>query len=270
MSADGVVAAAAPVVDGAVDAAADVAKGAMEGARSAFDAIDFCDVRAKIYNAIADLTIFVGGVKFETLHEDIFASTVAATISLLVGLALLLIPVMLGRDWLDAIMGVLMICLGAVGSTMLLQYGAVTTAIDGMAGAVGAAGEAKCGLYLAIIVLCTVLCGVLTRRLFTLALSALGALGAAYLAFIAFALIQPMVPAQYAALAGSDAAAYTVAVLGGLVGGYVLATCGKPFINMAIGTLGAVLVAQGAMTILVADYLSPEAMAAWEIDAYSS
>ena len=96
------------------------------------------------------------------------------------------------------------------------------------------------------------------RRLFTLAMFGLGALLFGYGGYVAVIILAPFVPGEYSTLVASDPVAYTVAGLAGIAGGYALATCGKSFINMALGVLGAVLVAQGTVTILLADLLSPE------------
>ena len=76
--------------------------------------------------------------------------------------------------------------------------------------------------------------------------------------------------AAYVAVATSDVATYAVAALAALAGAYTFWTCGKPVLNMALGVLGALLVAQGTVTILLAGALSPEAVAAMQLDAYST
>ena len=195
-----------------------------ESAVSAIDKIDVCAIRAFISDAVSDLTIFVSGLDVGKVQEDIFASSVAAGLSILVGLVLLLIPVAAGRNWLDTAMVVLMSCLGAIGTNLLLQNTAAGSAFDGVLATAGATGEAKCGLQIALVALVALLAGVFTQRLFALAMGVLGAMGAGYAGYIAVELVKPMIPAAYVAVATSDAAAYAIAALAATA-----THCGEPW-----------------------------------------
>ena len=247
-----------------------VTESAQVGLQVVTDAIDMCAIRAITTDAISDLTIFVSGLDVAKVQADIFASSLAAGLSILVGMALLLAPVAAGRNWLDTAMVVLMSCGSAIGTSLVLQNTAAGSMFDGLLDTAGATGETKCGLHIALIALLALLCGLFTQRLFALTMGALGFLGAGYAGYIAAELVRPMVPAAYATMASSDAAAYAIAALAALAGGYTLAACGKPVLNMALGVLGALLVAQGSVTLLLADVLSAEAVAMMQLDVYST
>ena len=90
-------------------------------AKEKFDAIDFCSVSSSINTIIEDLTVALGGVQYEKMHEHMFAATAAATTLMLVGGALLLAPVIFGRDWMTPVKVILAFFFGLVGSGMLLQ-----------------------------------------------------------------------------------------------------------------------------------------------------
>ena len=90
-------------------------------AKEKFDAIDFCSISSSINTIIEDLTVALSGVQYEKMHEHIFAATAAATTLMLVGGALLLAPVIFGRDWMSPVKVILAFFFGLVGSGMLLQ-----------------------------------------------------------------------------------------------------------------------------------------------------
>ena len=238
-------------------------------AKSAFDAVDFCMILTLLNDAASDLVGLkaqVLSVDYETLHEGIVATTAAATTSMLVGIALLLLPVLLGRNWLDVALAILACFLGSVGTCLLLAREQVL--FDSTTAALGIVGEAKCGLQITLIAAATIACGIFTTRLFALIMFATGTLGAGYVGFVGLELIMPLVPADYQQLATSNALTYAAVGFIGLLGGYVLATCGKPFINAVLGLLGAALTAQGGMKILLTDIISPETAAHMQADQY--
>lgn len=237
-----------------------------KAAKEKFDAIDFCTVSDTLNTIIADLTTSAQGVQYDKLHEHVFAGTFAAASLMAVGGALLLAPVLFGRDWINTVKTIVAFCFGVVGSSMLLQKEGLDL-FDKGADSLGLMGEGRCMLSVGIMAGIAITCACYAQRLFSYAMFCVGAVAVGYGALFGTSYVIPLVPSQYAMYTESNYINAACAVLG-VGGGLIIVYAGNSFINLVLGAAGAVLVAQGAVTVLLTDFITAELNAKLMITQY--
>ena len=236
----------------------------------------FCDASNKFNNFVEDLTWNLGRAddKMERLTKHYISGNLAAATLIGVGGALVMAPIIFGREWLKPVLTLLALLLGAIGTGMLLNdqgLGLFDTLTD-MASI--PSGEVSCGALLGLQVLGAILLAVFINTIPALAFFAIGAAGAGFAAYVGSGVIisaaanlpfLDSAASRAISRVSDDTVLIGVAALA-ILGGLLFGAYKDHLIDLTLGLLGAALLAQGLMQVLTMDVLSREQKAQYKVD----
>lgn len=151
---------------------------------------------------IADLT--AGMMGMEQLSEHAFSGNLAAATLLCVGSALVLAPIIFGREWLSPVLTLLALLLGAIGAHVLVgdtrhQGLLLNVWVDDLpmcvwpcVGGRIASGEMSCGALLGIQLVLSCIVAAFVNRHLEVAFFAVGAAGCGLACFLSLGLIHDL------------------------------------------------------------------------------
>ena len=256
-----------------------------------------CEASANLNTFFQDLTASLTGV--DELGSHAFSGNLAAATLLLVGGALVLAPIIFGRNWLSPVLTMLALFVGGIGSSILLgdpSHGhrglllrlwtrmpgfCVWPCVQSGLGKGLASGEVSCGVLLALQLAFAASCAVFVRAHLEVAFFAIGAAGVFFISEVALGLVRdlstqlpfgvcvwPCVASALGRGISSDfeenaiVGVYALALVGGLTFAYYK----EGPLDLVLGLLGASLVATGLMQVLTMDVLSPSMAKTLRID----
>lgn len=219
----------------------------------------FCSA-ADTYNIfVKDLTSH----DIAALTADTIVGNVAAVTMLISGGAIFMAPAIFGRGWVSYALVIIAFLVGAIISGMLLQEQGADL-FEQAADLVSLpAGEARCGTIFGLQVLSAVLLALFVNKVEPLTHFCLGAAGFGFASYIGVGLLVPAllksgvlppVATLYLSSVG-ETEYYVVAGVFALIGGLLFFKFADALIDGLIGFIGAVLISQGTLNLLLDEVL---------------
>lgn len=229
-----------------------------------------CDFLSKLETYIADVAEMLHGVDVAALHEHVVAGTLAATSGLIAGGCLVLAPIVFGVEWLTYVLTLLGGIVGLVGSTMLLE----PSGLFGVRLEILMSGSAKCVATLVIQLGAAYTLANLINGIRHIAYFGIGAVGAGYGSYLVSEAVVGIMTQVEFITRYVDVSAITeheilmACGILALIGGLLFGRYHDALIDMALGLLGGALMAQGLITIALADLISEERAAQLKVEQY--
>lgn len=195
--------------------------------------ISACDTFTSLCGYLDSLTIAFRGYDFNNLQQEIMTHTLSATTAFAIGTAVAVAPCLCGRDWIMSVLWVIAALLGAAGSAAFAQSSVGSNLLSTMD------AEQGCLIGVAAIIICSLIVATAAVRTFTAAIFVVGAASAGYAA--SFACKSYDVPSDQQLLPIAAAA---------LVGGFLARKLVGPLLDLVLGVLSCLMVAQGVLQIV--------------------
>ena len=217
--------------------------------------MDFCTASAALKSFLFTLTTGARTFDYQALIDNVVARNTSLATVLAVGSALLCAPVLLGPGWLFRFLWLLAAFAGAVASALFLESNAGAAFFNSLIALVKVGEQGACAIAIVLIVLTAVGLGGTAVGYVHLALFLAGAFSAGYGASFAYELAAPLVSEQVTV--DLDDPMYLFGFIGivALVGGFVLPKMATALLNGGLSILGAVLVAQALLQLVVVNQL---------------
>ena len=236
----------------------------------------FCDASDKYNYFVADLTVGLGGINFDKIHEHAVAANIASGALLLAGTALVAAPVVFGRYWLKPVLTTIALLLGAVGSGILLQDQGAGLFDIALKMASIPEGEATCGALLGVQLLSSILLALFINQIPSLAFFAIGAAGAGFGAYVGMGLLVPILnelsfmPPVIVSTVENLGKHETYAISGvlAILGGLMFGKFKEQLIDLTLGLLGGALMAQGLINFVTMDVLDAETLVKLQVEEF--
>ena len=236
----------------------------------------FCDASDKYNFFVADLTVGLGGINFDKIHEHAIAANMASGALLLAGTALVAAPVVFGRYWLKPVLTTIALLLGAIGSGILLQDQGADLFDIVLKMASIPEGEATCGTLLGVQLLSSILLALFINQIPSLAFFAIGAAGAGFSAYVGIGLLVPLLnelsfmPTMIVSFIEDLGAHETYAISGvvAMIGGLLFGKFKEQLIDLTLGLLGGALMAMGLINFVTMDVLDAETLAKFQVQEF--
>jgi len=200
----------------------------------------------------------------------VLAGTLAATTGLVAGGVLVCAPIIFGAEWLHYVLVILASIVGLVGSTMLLDTGG----LFGVRLEILLTGTPKCLATIIIQLAAAYSFGTFVNDVRHIAFFGIGAACAGYGSWLvsetvvgilgSVELVTKFIPIDQITEHEIVIACGVLAIIGGIIFGRYH----DALIDTALGLLGGALVAQGLITMALADVLDAETAAKFKVEEY--
>ena len=174
-----------------------------------------------------------------------------------VGAAFVLGPVFLGKDWIMRVLWLSAALCGAVGTSLMLEgWGAGYASFVVKTASLDEDGE--CIFAIINIILGALVAASFATKVVGLAIFGVGAIAAGYASNIAVpTYVVPFVKEQYPEMVLQDWYTYAAVGILALIGGYVFTALAFAVVDVVLGLIGAYLIADGTLELIVANELVP-------------
>lgn len=231
-----------------------------------------CEARTLLFNYVDALTAGLRSIDayatIQSTVQSVVAETASVTTVLAVGATLLLAPAMLGSGWLLSLLWLVAAMTGAVGAVGFLQSTTGVYVFESGVATLSLGEASACIAAIALVAAAAISLGSTAHRFAQLSLFIAGAGASGYAAFYAYDLLSPIVSEQ---LAVQLEQSYLWVFVGGvgLLGGVLLPKLATALLDVALALLGAVLVAQALLQLVVLNkLLAPDLAAQIGFDRY--
>jgi len=216
---------------------------------------DYCAWQADL-SAFFDVMVgAVRGFDYANVHEHVLAGNVADATLLAVGGALVMAPVLFGKNWFAYVLFILGCLAGAVATSTFLPGSPVFPLLAPYV-VFDAAGQ--CLASLVLVVLGGLLAGTILNCVKSIAFFAVGFFGAGFGAWAASGLVVPLMQEfltpKYGVEITPEYVDIACAVLA-LLGGLILCKCGLALVDTVLGLLGSFFVGLGALNLASLDLI---------------
>lgn len=216
-----------------------------------------CEGRAVLFTYLKFLSAYVVEVDIEGFQEAFVTRSFSAGTLMAVGAAFVLGPVFLGKDWIMRVLWLSAALCGAVGTSLMLEgWGAGYASFVVKTASLDEDGE--CIFAIINIILGALVAASFATKVVGLAIFGVGAIAAGYASNIAVpTYVVPFVKEQYPEMVLQDWYTYAAVGILALIGGYVFTALAFAVVDVVLGLIGAYLVADGTLELIIANELVP-------------